>query len=61
MTKQTKFKTGDKVVIYDSLGVAIYNAEIKHIDEDGYSRLVTDAGLALSKILTNETKDVKIN
>jgi hypothetical protein len=39
ITEKPKFKTGDKVVVYDTLGVNVmYNAEIKAIDNDGYSR-----------------------
>jgi hypothetical protein len=61
ITEKPKFKTGDKVVVYDTLGVNVmYNAEIKAIDNDGYSRLVTDTGLVISKVITNESKDVKL-
>jgi hypothetical protein len=60
-TENPKFKTGDNVVVYDTSGTkAIYNAEIKFIDKDGYARLVTDTGFVISKVITNESKDVKL-
>jgi hypothetical protein len=61
ITENPKFKIGDNVSVYDTSGTKwIYNAEIKFIDKDGYARLVTDTGFVISKVITNESKDVKL-
>lgn len=60
-TENPKFKIGDNVVVYDTSGTnLLYKAEIKFIDKDGYARLVTDTGLVVSRIITNESTDVKL-
>lgn len=61
MEKTQKFKVGDNVIVYDSINGEInYEAKIKAIDKDGFARLVTDDGFVKSKIITDQSTDIKL-